>query len=122
LITDDDGFAQKMNSMRKYVVSTTLTDEEATWENSEVIRGDVAGEIARLKAQPGGDVLVAGSCSLVHSLMEYGLVDEYRLMVFPIVLGSGKRLFAETSDATRLALTECGTAGDGVLLLTYRAQ
>jgi len=121
-ITDDDGFAQKMNSMRKYVVSTTLTDEEATWENSEVIRGDVAGEIARLKAQPGGDVLVAGSCSLVHSLMEYGLVDEYRLMVFPIVLGSGKRLFAETSDATRLALTECGTAGDGVLLLTYRAQ
>ena len=121
-VTDTEGFAQKMNSMRKYVVSTTLTDDEATWDNTEVIRGDVAGEIARLKAEPGGDILVHGSCSLVHSLMEYGLVDEYRLMVFPIVLGSGKRLFAETSDANRLVLTECGTAGDGILMLTYRAQ
>jgi len=121
-MTDEVGFAQKMNSMRKFVVSTTLTDEEATWENSEVIRGDVAGEIARLKAEPGGDILVAGSCSLVHSLIEHGLVDEYRLMVFPIVLGSGKRLFTETSDATRLALTESGTVGDGILLLTYRPQ
>jgi dihydrofolate reductase len=119
---DEQGYAQKMNPMRKYVVSTTLTDDEATWENSVVIRGDVAGEIARLKAEPGGDILVHGSCSLVHSLMEYGLVDEYRLMVFPIVLGSGKRLFAETSDATRFVLTECGTAGDGIVLLTYRAQ
>src|SRR5207244_9315642 len=108
--------------MRKYVVSTTLTDDEATWDNTEVIRGDVAAEIARLKAEPGGDILVAGSCSLVHSLMAYGLVDEYRLMVFPIVLGSGKRLFAETSDATRFVLSECGTDGDGILLLTYRAQ
>ena len=86
------------------------------------IRGDVAGEIAKLKAEPGGDILVHGSCSLVHSLMEYGLVDEYRLMVFPILLGSGKRLFPETSDATRFVLTECGTAGDGILLLTYRSQ
>ena len=101
--TDEQGYAQKMNPMRKYVVSTTLTDDEATWENTEVIRGDVAGEIAKLKAEPGGDILVHGSCSLVHSLMEYGLVDEYRLMVFPILLGSGKRLFPETSDATRFA-------------------
>jgi dihydrofolate reductase len=121
-VTDNEGYAQKMNPMRKYVVSTTLTDDEATWDNTEVIRGDVAGEIARLKAEPGGDILVHGSCSLVHSLMEYGLVDEYRLMVFPIVLGSGKRLFPETSDATRFVLAECGTAGDGILLLTYRAQ
>ena len=98
--TDEQGYAQKMNPMRKYVVSTTLTDDEATWENTEVIRGDVAGEIARLKAEPGGDILVHGSCSLVHSLMEYGLVDEYRLMVFPIVLGSGKRLFAETPGSS----------------------
>jgi dihydrofolate reductase len=121
-VSDNEGYAQKMNTMRKYVVSTTLTDDEATWDNTEVIRGDIAAEIARLKAEPGSDILVHGSCSLVHSLMEHGLVDEYRLMVFPIVLGSGKRLFTETSDATRLALTECGTAGDGVLLLTYRAQ
>ena len=120
-INDPVGFADRMNSMRKYVVSTTLTAEEATWENTVVIRGDVADEIRKLKAQPGGDILVAGSCGLVHSLMEYGLIDEYRLMVFPLVLGSGKRLFAETSDTTRLVLSECRTVGDGVLLLTYRA-
>jgi dihydrofolate reductase len=121
-INDPHGFADKMNSMRKYVVSTTLTDEEATWENTVVIRGDVADEVRKLKAQPGGDILVAGSCSLVHSLMEYGLVDEYRLMVFPVVLGSGKRLFGESSETTKLVLTESRTVGDGVLLLTYRAQ
>jgi dihydrofolate reductase len=121
-IDDPHGFADKMNSMRKYVVSTTLTDEEATWENTVVIRGDVADEVGKLKAQPGGDILVAGSCSLVHSLMEYGLVDEYRLMVFPVVLGSGKRLFGESSETTKLVLTESRTVGDGVLLLTYRAQ
>ena len=121
-IKDEQGFADKMNSMRKYVVSTTLSDDEATWDNTVVIRGDVADEVAKLKAEPGGDIVVHGSCSLVHFLAEHGLVDEYRLMVFPIVLGSGKRLFADTSDATRLALTECGTAGDGVLLLTYRTR
>ena len=118
-MTDEVGFAQKMNSMRKYVVSTTLTDEEATWENSEVIRGDVAGEIARLKAQPGGDVLVAGSCGLVHGLMEYGLVDEYRLMVFPVILGTGKRLF-DGANMTRLKLTSTTPVGtDGVTIQRY---
>lgn len=121
-IKDTEGFAEKMNTMRKYVVSTTLTDDQATWDNSRVIRGEVAAEVAGLKAQPGGDLLVHGSCSLVQSLQAYGLVDEYRLMVFPVVLGGGKRLFAETSDATRLTLTESGTAGDGILLLTYQAQ
>jgi dihydrofolate reductase len=120
-INDPVGFADRMNSMPKYVVSTTLTDEEATWENTVVIRGDVAEEIRKLKAQPGGDILVAGSCSLVHSLMEYGLVDEYHLMVFPIVLGSGKRVFPETDKSTTLTLAECRTVGDSVLVLTYRA-
>src|SRR5229473_8714685 len=115
-IKDEEGFADKMNSMRKYVVSATLKDADATWNNTKVIRGDVQAGIAKLKAQPGGDLLVAGSATLAQSLLEHGLVDEYRLMVFPIVLGSGKRLFTETGDATRLALTECGTAGDGVLL------
>lgn len=121
-IHDEQGFADRMNGMRKYVVSTTLTDDEATWNNSQVIRGDVAEEIAKLKAEPGGDILVAGSNTLVHFLTEHGLVDEYHLMVFPIVLGSGKRMFAEASDATRLTLTECQTVGDGILVLTYRAQ
>jgi dihydrofolate reductase len=121
-IKDEQGFADKMNSMRKYVVSTTLSDDEATWDNTVVIRGDVADEVAKLKAEPGGDIVVHGSCSLVHFLAEHGLVDEYRLMVFPIVLGSGKRLFADTSETTRLALTESRTVGDGVLLLTYRTR
>ena len=121
-VKDEQGFADRMNSMRKYVVSTTLSDDEATWDNTVVIRGDVADGIARLKAEPGGDIVVHGSCSLVHFLAEHRLVDEYRLMVFPIVLGSGKRLFTETSETTRLVLTESRTAGDGILLLTYRTQ
>src|SRR5438552_5586953 len=108
-INDEAGFADKMNSMRKYVVSTTLTDAEATWNNTTVIRGDVAAEIARLKAQPGGDLLVAGSRQPTQRRVELGLVDEYRLMVFPIVLGSGKRLFQDVSAAARLALLEART-------------
>jgi dihydrofolate reductase len=119
-ITDDEGFADKMNSMRKYVVSTTLTDAEATWNNTSVIRGDAVAEIARLKAQPGGDLLVAGSRQLAQTLVERGLVDEYRLMVFPIVLGSGKRLFQDVGTVARLALRDATTAGSGIVLLTYQ--
>ena len=86
-----------------------------------MIRGDVAAEVARLKAQPGGDLLVEGSCQLVHTLVAHGLVDDYRLMVFPIILGSGKRWFPDGVDqAATLTLTGCQTDGDGVLLLTYR--
>lgn len=112
-------FTAKMNSVRKYVVSSTLSDEDASWENSRVVRGDVFAELARLRAEPGGDLLVAGSGQLVAGLMEHGLVDEYRLMVFPIVLGEGQRLFGGAADPTKLTLGEVGTAGDGVLLLTY---
>jgi dihydrofolate reductase len=119
-ITDDEGFADKMNSMRKYVVSTTLSDAEATWNNTTVIRGDAVAEIARLKAQPGGDLLVAGSRQLAQTLVERGLVDEYRLMVFPIVLGSGKRLFQDVGTVARLALRDATTAGSGIVLLTYQ--
>jgi dihydrofolate reductase len=119
--TDERGgaFAAKMNSMRKYVVSKTLKDSDATWNNTKVIRGDVADEVRRLKAQPGGDILVAGSAQLVDSLVDNNLVDEYRLMVFPIVLGSGKRLFGDTNKASTLALIESKVAGDGVLMLRY---
>ena len=88
-VTDEVGFAEKMNSMPKFVVSTTLT--EAGWNNSTLIKEDVVEEVARLKQQPGDDVLVAGSADLVHTLMEHDLVDEYRLMVHPVVVGSGKR-------------------------------
>jgi dihydrofolate reductase len=111
-------FADKFNSMPKFVVSTTL--EEAEWNNSTLIKGDVAEEVSKLKQQPGGDILVNGSAQLVHALMEHDLVDEYRLMVFPVVLGSGKRLFPDTGKASALNLVDSQTVGAGVLILTYR--
>jgi dihydrofolate reductase len=109
-----------MNSMRKYVASTTLKDSEATWNNTTIIRGDVPAAIARLKAQPGGDLLVAGSARLVHTLIEQGLVDDYRLMVFPVILGSGKRMFPDIDKMATLKLVDAKTAGDGIVLLTYQ--
>jgi dihydrofolate reductase len=114
-------FGERMNGIRKYVVSSTLTDADATWNNTTVIRGDVGAEVARLKAEAGGDLLVAGSGQLARALTTLGLVDEYRLMVFPIVLGSGKRLFADVSGTPTLSLVEAKTTGSGVLLLTYRS-
>ncbi|MGH3117088.1 MAG: dihydrofolate reductase family protein [Gaiellales bacterium] len=111
-------FADKMNSMPKFVVSTTL--EEADWNNSTLIAGDVAEEVSKLKQQQGGDILVAGSGQLVRTLMLHDLIDEYRLMVFPVVLGSGKRLFADGIDMTALNLVEATPVGSGVLILTYR--
>jgi dihydrofolate reductase len=108
-------FGEKMNSMPKYVVSTTLT--EAPWQNSTIVR-DVA-EVAEIKQRYAGDVLVAGSATLVAALRAAGLVDEYRLMVHPVVLGGGKRLFAE-GGLGDLALVEARPVGPDVLLLTYR--
>jgi dihydrofolate reductase len=110
-------FADKFNGMRKYVVSTTL--EEPEWENSTVIKGDVADEVSKLRQQPGGDILVNGSAQLLQTLMEHDLVDEYRLMVFPVVLGTGKRLFDEASDTTALRLVEARPVAD-VLILIYQ--
>ena len=104
--------------MPKYVVSTTM--EAAEWNNSTLIKDDVAEEVSKLKQQPGGDILVNGSAQLVQTLMEHDLVDEYRLMVFPVVLGSGKRLFGELGDATDLRLVNTQAVGpDGVVILTY---
>ena len=116
---DPVGFAAKMNGMPKYVVSNTLSESEATWHNSTVLRGDAAAEVRELKERVRGDLLVAGSATLVQTLVEHGLVDEYRLMVFPIVLGSGKRLFGEVSDAPVLALDGVMTVGEGIVILTY---
>lgn len=116
-MTDEVGFAEKMNSMPKYVVSKTL--EAADWNNSTILSGDLAHEVTALKEQEGGDILVAGSASLVRGLMDHDLIDEYRLMVFPVVLGGGKRLFAGENDATALRLVDAKPLDSGTLILTY---
>jgi len=118
----DGGFADTMNSMRKYVVSSTLSDAEATWNNTKVIRGDLRTEVAKLKAEPGGDVLVHGSARLVQGLIRLDLVDELRLMVFPIILGSGKRLFSDADRVTKLRLTSSSSVPSGILMLTYHPE
>jgi dihydrofolate reductase len=111
-------FADKFNTMPKYVVSSTLEDPE--WDNSTVLKGDVAEEVAKLKREQDGDIVVHGSARLVQTLVERDLVDELRLMVFPVVLGSGKRIFGETSDKKRLRLVDSKIVGDGVAILTYQ--
>ena len=116
--TDDVGFAAKMNAMPKYVVSKTLT--EADWNNSTILSGDLAHEVTALKEQDGGDILVAGSVSLVRGLTDLGLVDEYRLMTFPIALGEGKRLFEGISDAVTLSLVDVKPLKTGTVILTYQ--
>jgi dihydrofolate reductase len=116
--SDDAGFAEKFNSMPKHVVSSTLKDPE--WNNSTVIEGDLAEEIRKLRDQYDGDVVVHGSAQLAHWLIENDLVDELRLMVFPVVLGTGKRMFGETSDKKPLKLAESKTVGDGVQILIYQ--
>jgi dihydrofolate reductase len=110
-------FADKFNTMPKYVVSSTL--DEPQWNNSTVLKGDAAEEVAKLKQEQDGDIVVHGSAQLVQALIERDLVDELRLMVYPVVLGSGKRLFGETSDKKRLRLVDSQVVGDGVLILRY---
>jgi len=107
-----------LNSVPKFVVSTTLNDVE--WQNSTLIEGNVAEEVSRLKQQPGKDILIFGSADLVNTLMRHDLIDEYRLMVFPVVVGSGKRLFKEAIDTKVLDLVETKKFGSGVVVLTYR--
>ena len=116
--TDEVGFADKMNSMPKYVVSSTL--DSADWNNSTILSGDIVEEVTKLKETVDGVILVAGSAQLVQALVEHDLVDELRLMVFPVVLGSGKRLFGETSDKKTLQLADSKVVGDGIAILTYR--
>ncbi len=110
-------FADKFNSMPKYVVSSTL--KEAEWNNSKVLEGDVAEAVSRLKEESDGQIAVHGSARLVQMLLEHDLVDELRLMVFPVVLGSGKRLFGDASAKKRLRLVDSRTVGEGVAILVY---
>jgi dihydrofolate reductase len=111
-------FADKFNTMPKYVVSSSLDDPE--WNNSTVLKGDVAEAVAKLRREQDGDIVVHGSARLVQTLVEHDLVDEYRLMVFPVVLGSGKRLFGETSDKKTLRLVDSKVVGDGVAIMVYQ--
>lgn len=106
-----------MNATPKYVVSNTL--KEVAWSNSTLLTGDVAGEISRLKQMPGKDILVYGSSVLVHWLMRHDLVDTFHLLVYPVVVGKGKRAFKEDSSAT-LKLVEARPVGSGVVLLRYQ--
>jgi dihydrofolate reductase len=110
-------FADKFNTMPKYVVSSTLSKPE--WTNSTVLDGDVVEEVSRLREQPGGDIVVHGSAQLVQALLANDLVDELRLMVFPVVLGAGKRLFGDTSDKKPLRLSASRVVGDGVAIMVY---
>lgn len=116
--TDEAGFADRMNSLPKYVVSTTL--EEVEWNNARLIKGNIVEEISKLKQQPGQDILIAGSGELVHTLMHHDLIDAYRLLVYPVVLGSGKRLFRDGSKTT-LRLVKTKAFPSGVVLLEYQA-
>jgi dihydrofolate reductase len=113
----DGEFADRFNSMPKYVVSSTLDDPE--WSNSTVLNGDLAEESRRVRDEHEGDIVVHGSAQLVQGLLENDLVDELRLMVFPVVLGDGKRLFGETSGKKPLRLKSTQTVGDGVAILIY---
>jgi dihydrofolate reductase len=115
----EDPIASRMNGVRKYVVSTTL-EEPLGWQNSTLIKENVAEEIAGLKRQTGGDISISGSGTLVRSLLRDGLIDELRLMVHPVVVGSGKRLFEEGGDRIALELVDSRTFSTGVVYLTYR--
>jgi dihydrofolate reductase len=116
--TDEVGFADKMNSMPKYVVSTTLRD--ASWGETTVINENVVEEIAKLRQEPGDDIVVHGSRTLVQTLLAHDLVDELHLMVFPILLGSGKKVFGDFDDAKTLKLVSSQTLDSGSLILTYQ--
>jgi dihydrofolate reductase len=116
---EENPMAAQMNSMQKYVVSTTL-EEPLDWQNSTLINENVAEEIAKLKQGEGGDIVISGSGSLVRSLLQYGLLDELKLMIHPILVGSGKRLFEEGEEQTKLQLVDSKTFSTGVLYLTYQ--
>jgi dihydrofolate reductase len=111
-------FADKMNSMPKHVASSTLTDPQ--WENTTVIDGDLPAEVAKLKEGEGGPILIAGSRALVHSLVPTGLIDGYRLMSFPVVVGSGARVWPESPDKLALELADTRSFDSGVVLNVYR--
>jgi dihydrofolate reductase len=117
---DDDPIAATMNRFTKYVVSTTL--DEVTWQSSILIRGDVVAAIAKIKEQPGKNITVLGSGELIRTLMEHALIDEYHLLLCPLVLGTGKRLFSDPGPKVPLELVDSKPTSTGALILTYRPE
>jgi dihydrofolate reductase len=115
-INDDAGFARKMNSMRKYVASNTM--KQAEWTNTAVLSGDVVSAVRKLKSESGGDIVIYGSARLVHTLLPHSVVDEVRLMIYPIVLGRGTRM-VPSGFASTLALKEIKPLGSGIVYATY---
>jgi dihydrofolate reductase len=111
-------WADRLNSLPKYVVSSTL--EQPRWGHGTVLKGDVVSEVAKIKQEVAGGIVVYASAQLVHTLMEHDLVDEVRLTVYPVLLGAGERLFGETSDKTPMSLVHAQTLGDGLVHLTYK--
>jgi dihydrofolate reductase len=119
-VTDQDNqIARALNTLPKYVASTTMRPEQTTWAPTTILNGDVATEVARLKEQPGRPILVAGSARLVQELQRHDLVDEYRLWLHPVVLGGGKRLFADGAAPVTFRLVDGTTTSGGLALLTY---
>jgi dihydrofolate reductase len=116
----DGEFADKFNSMPKYVVSSTLEDPE--WNNTTVLKGDVVEEVSKLRKDFDGEIYVHGSGQLVQTLIENDLVDELHLMIFPVLLGTGRRIFGETSDKKTLKLTDSKTVGEGIPVLTFQRK
>lgn len=120
--SSDDPFAAFVNNVPKFVVSTTLQQDQLTWNNSTLINGDVMAKIAELKQQPGKNISISGSGTLVQSLLHHDLIDELRLLVHPIVVGSGKRLFTDSYPQKALKLIRSQTYSTGVMYLTYQAD
>ncbi len=116
-MTGTGDYGERMNGIPKYVVSTTL--QEAGWNNSRIIKNNLAEELSALKQQPGQDILIFGSRTLVNSLMQLDLIDEYRLMVFPTIVGSGSHLFQDGNEKKSLKLIEAKTFSSGVVVLSY---
>jgi dihydrofolate reductase len=116
---EDMPFASTMNGFQKYVVSTTL-EEPLSWENSTLLKGEAGGEVARLKEQPGPDIVVLGSGALIQALMPLGLIDEYKLLIHPLVLGTGRRLFPDDGAPAALTLVDTKSSATGVVIATYR--
>jgi dihydrofolate reductase len=119
-LTDELGLADRMNSLPKYVVSTTL--EKVEWNNSRLIKGNITEEVKKLKHEAGQNILIGGSGDLVHLLMQQNIIDEYQLMVFPVVVGNGKRLWISGSEKKALRLVETRTFSTGVVVLSYQPR